>query len=152
MLLVNGHKLKFSICFPYLCWFLMYRLYGSDCFALPRFFLFFSPCSNSFLDNKKKKKGLVGIKKCKNLMMLQVFWILSRWVQLRESRLGIKLECAVGANQLVTEPHWVTESNTRAATWASSDSHHHHPTHGCPGPLTCVHCGTRWVKEHMLEI
>lgn len=98
------------------------------------------------------KKSLVAIKKCKNLMMLQVFWILSWSVQLRESRLGIKQECAVGANQLVTEPHWVTESKARPATWASADSYHHHHTHGCPVSLTCAYCGIRWLKQHMLEI
>lgn len=133
----------------YLCRLLMYRLYGSDCFTLHQFFPFFPPCSHSFLHNKK---SLVAIKKCKNLMMLQVFWILSWSVQLRESRLGIKQECAVGANQLVTEPHWVTESKARPATWASADSYHHHPTHGCPDPLTCAYCGIKWLKQHMLEI
>ena len=158
LLLANGLKSKFSVCFCcYLCDFwCIVCLEVIVLLCTIFFFFFFSPCSHSFLHNKKKKKkkSLVAIKKCKNLMMmmLQVFWILSWSVQLRESRLGIKQECAVGANQLVTEPHWVTESKARPATWASADSYHHHPTHGCSHPRVCAYFGIRWLKQHILEI
>lgn len=65
--------------------FLMYRLYGSGCFNLYHcsFFTFFSILYEEYVWKKK----MVAIKKCKNLMMLQVFWIVSLLVQLRELRL-----------------------------------------------------------------
>lgn len=56
-------------------------------------------------------------------MMLQLVYILSWPVLQRESSLGIKQECVVGARQLVAEPRWVAGSKARPATWASADSH-----------------------------
>lgn len=56
-------------------------------------------------------------------MMLQLVYILSWPLWLRESSLGIRQECVVGARQLVAEPHWFAGSKARPATWASADSH-----------------------------